>query len=272
MNTQKPAEPSFLSEQPEAPSPISPPPAVLSRRSMLGAALGFGMASLASAALANRALAAPGRGVAEELARRAHEASLALTQGKMTQTAWQDAMAAIARDAPVEELSRALDLDALIAKAPSVERGASVVYVKLSPGPAIAPRFVAKLFVLKQGRANPPHAHDNMVSMHHVLRGRFRVRHFDRIRDEPGGLVLRPTIDRTIGPGEGTSISDARDNVHWHLAETDGVLFDVLCAGFDRKRATATHLVDPVGAERLGGGLLRARRIKTVEEALASFG
>jgi hypothetical protein len=92
------------------------------------------MASLASAALANRALAAPGRGVAEELARRAHEASLALTKGKMTQTGWQDAMAAIARDAPVEELSRALDLDALIAKAPSVERGASVVYLKLSPG------------------------------------------------------------------------------------------------------------------------------------------
>jgi hypothetical protein len=30
--------------------------------------------------------------------------------------------------------------------------------------------------------------------------------------------------------------------------------------------------VDPVKAARLGGGLLRARRIKTVEEALASFG
>ncbi|HZF48592.1 MAG TPA: hypothetical protein VE093_08090 [Polyangiaceae bacterium] len=245
---------------------------VLSRRSILGAALGFGMASLASAALASRALARTGKSAAEELARRAHEPSIALAEGKITQVAWQDAMAAIARDVPVEELAAALDLDALIAKAPSVERGASVVPMKLSPSPAFTPRFVTKLFVFKQGRANPPHAHDNMVSMHHVLRGRFRVRHFERVRDEPGGLVLRPTIDRKLGPGEATSISDARDNVHWHLAETDGVLLDVLCAGLDQARETNTHLVDPVKAARLGGGLLRARRIKTVEEALASFG
>jgi quercetin dioxygenase-like cupin family protein len=247
-------------------------PGVLSRRSLLGAAMGFGMASLASAALASRALAAPGRSVAEELSRRAQERSIALMKGKIKQTAWQDAMAAIARDIPVEELSRAIDLDVLIANAPSVERGASVVYVKLSPEPAFSPRFVTKIFVLKQGRANPPHAHDNMVSMHHVLRGRFRVRHFDRVRDEAGGFILRPTIDRKLGPGEGTSISDARDNVHWHLAETDGVLLDVLCAGLDQTRPTSTHLVDPVGAERLDGGLLRARHIKTVEEALARFG
>jgi hypothetical protein len=35
-------------------------------------------------------------------------------------------MVAIARDVPVEGLTRALDLDALIAKVPCVERGAPV--------------------------------------------------------------------------------------------------------------------------------------------------
>lgn len=273
MSTAEPAEPSSLVEQPGAPAPISSElDGAVTRRSMLGATLGFAVASLATAALSSRALAAPGKSVAEELARRAHAASLALTEGKMTQTAWQDAMAAIARDVPVEELARAIDLDVLVAGAPKVERGAAVQYVKIAPAQAPVPSFVTKLFVLKQGRGNPPHAHDNMVSMHHVLRGRFRVRHFDRVRDEPGALILRPTIDRRLGPGEGTTISDARDNVHWHLAETDGVLLDVLCARFDKTRPTGRHLVDPDGAERLGNGLLRARRIKTVEEALAKFG
>ena len=70
---------------------------VLSRRSILGAALGFGMASLASAALASRALAKTGKSAAEELARRAHEPSIALAEGKITQVAWQDAMAAVKR-------------------------------------------------------------------------------------------------------------------------------------------------------------------------------
>ena len=122
-----------------------------------------------------------------------------------------------------------------------------------------------------QGRANPPHAHDNMVSMHFVLRGRFRVRHYDRVRDEPAALVLRPTIDRIIGPGEATTISGERDNVHWHVAETDGVLLDVLCAGL-AERPTETHLVDPVRAEPLSDGLLRAPILPTVSEALERFG
>jgi hypothetical protein len=93
--------------------------------------------------------------------------------------------------------------------------------VKLSPSPSFTPCFVTKLFVFKQGRANPPHAHDTMVSMHHILRGRLRIRHFARVRDEPCGFVLRPTTDRRLGLGEGTSISGAGDSVHWPVHGAD---------------------------------------------------
>src|SRR4051812_42863860 len=62
-----------------------------------------------------------------------------------------------------------------------------------------------------------------------VLRGKFHVRHFERIADEPDYLILRPTIDALSEPGDLSSISDERDNVHWLLA-TDGPAYplDVL--------------------------------------------
>jgi hypothetical protein len=55
---------------------------------------------------------------------------------------------------------------------------------------------------------------------------------------------LGPTIDRELGPGEHTSISDARDNVHWHHALTEGLLLDVVRAKVVADgRETTTHSI-----------------------------
>lgn len=241
------------------------------RRAAIGALLGAGLASIASLVLA-RGVAAPSRKEKlRALVLRAHDLSKALAEGRISPREWQDSMDRLFRPEGAAELARAMDLDALVAHAPGVELGASVVPVDLAPGGDLERGFATKLFLLKKGRANPPHAHENMVSMHYVLTGRFRVRHFDRIRDEPGCIVLKPTIDRVLGPGEGTSISDAHDNVHWHVAEEDGVLLDVVRAGLFG-RPTETPLVDPLRAEALPDGLLRAPVIPTVEEALSRFG
>jgi quercetin dioxygenase-like cupin family protein len=241
------------------------------RRAVLGALLAVGLASIAGAALARRAVATSRRRTFEEVAHRAHEASQALAEGRIDTAGWQQALESIFQEVSPQEIGESIDLDALLARTPDVPRGASVLTLapELPGGPL--PGFATKLFVLRKGRSNPPHAHDNMVSMHYVLRGQFRVRHYDRIRDERDAIVVKPTIDRVIRPGESTSISEEHDNVHWHLAESDGVLLDVLRAGLD-DRPTETHLVDPVASTPLAGGLLRAPRLPTVDKALERFG
>jgi hypothetical protein len=238
----------------------------------IGVCLAAGLTALARAALDRAAISGPTRSAAEDVFARALDASRALAEGRISPTSWQDVMESVFRGASAEEIARSIGVDALVSRAPEAIRGAAVVpfLASLPEGPRPT-GFVTKLFVLRAGRANPPHAHDNMVSMHFVLRGRFRVRHYDRVRDEPGGIVLRPTIDRVLGPGEATSISDQRDNVHWHVAETDGNLLDVLCAGL-LEHPTDTRLVDPVRADVLDGGLLRAPLVPTVGEALERFG
>ncbi|MGH3054084.1 MAG: hypothetical protein ACRDL7_03785, partial [Gaiellaceae bacterium] len=135
-----------------------------------------------------------------------------------------------------------------------------------------SPRFTTSLLLLRKGRANPPHAHDSTVSAHYVLRGQLRARHFERVRDEPGHILLRPTIDRGVGPGAATSVSDQRDNVHWHVAEADSVLLDIMWMGIDPSRPPSTRFVDPVRADKVAEGVLRAPRIESAEEALARFG
>ncbi len=246
-------------------------PATPRRRAMLGALLAVGLASIAGAAVAQRAVATSRRRTFEEVARRARDASQALAEGRIDAAGWQAAVTAILAEVSPREIIESIDLDAVVARTPEVTRGASVVTLspELPGGPM--PGFATKLFVLRQGRANPPHAHDGMISMHYVLRGSFRVRHYDRIRDEADAIILRPSIDRVLGPGEATSVSEAHDNVHWHLAETDGVLLDVLRAGLGDK-PTMTHLLDPVNATPLEGGLLRAPRLPTVDMALERFG
>jgi hypothetical protein len=253
---------------------VTPPePGRIGRRAATGALIGLGLTALAGAAFAAQALPRTWRKLAEDLARHANELSRALAAGRLSPIGWQDAMAGLLRGVDSEDLVRSIDLDTLLAHAPGDTRGAAVLPLELFPeGAPPEPGFCTRLIALGRGRANPPHAHDNMASAHYVLRGSFRARHFDRVRDEPEHIVLRPTVDRSLRAGEATSISDQRDNVHWHLAETDGVLLDI---SHERLIATApsrTHFVDPTRADALDDGLLRAPRVLSVEEAVARFG
>jgi hypothetical protein len=213
------------------------------------------------------------RKLAEDVVRRAHELSQALADGRLSPAAWQDAMAELLRGVDAEDLARSIDLDALLAQAPAADQGAAVLPIQLFPA-GVTPhaQFSTRLLVLEKGRADPPHAHDNMVSAHYVLRGSFRARHFDRVRDEPEHIVLRATTDKAVGPGDSTSVSDERDNVHWHVAETDGILLEVARERLSPSLPTTVHFVDPVRADKLAEGLLRAPRIASVEEALGRFG
>ena len=81
--------------------------------------------------------------------------------------------------------------------------------------------FGRQIFAMAKGRSVVPHGHDNMATGFLVLQGNLRGRHWDRVEDHKDHYLIRPTIDRTFKPGEFSTVSDHKDNVHWFTAESD---------------------------------------------------
>jgi hypothetical protein len=216
---------------------------------------------------------------AREFLRRVNEASRDL----LAQPAqWQEAVEAAARAVDLADLRRSIEFDKLAPPlAQHDTQGGDSVLLK-----GVGVSCAAKLFCLRKGDAITPHGHRNMMSMHLVLGGELHVRHFEKLGDDrasvpakdglaPAGghLLLRPTIDRTARPGDATSVSPARDNVHWFVAQSrtaytfDCIVSDLAPAGY----SYGIDLVDPAGAERLPDGTLRARVIGW-DESLRRYG
>lgn len=229
------------------------------------------MAGTAFLALAGRpACARYAHARPEDSLRLAHRLGIQLRAGEITTKAWQEQMARVFAPVDVGALLRVLEVERVLAGVPKVDKGARVVPV----GPNISRRqgVVMKIFAFDAGRANPPHAHDNMASMHLVLRGRFRVRHYARLGDTPSHIRITPSIDRVLEVGEHTSVTDEADNVHWHRAETAGILLDVLVTDVaPNGPRTRTHLLDIDRAVQ-GDEAWLAPRIDSLEQALEAYG
>lgn len=74
--------------------------------------------------------------------------------------------------------------------------------------------FTKKIFGMKKDRAIIPHGHSNMASAHLVLKGDMHLRNYEKLGFDEKNMIILPTVDRIIKPGESSSISDDRDNVH----------------------------------------------------------
>jgi hypothetical protein len=93
-----------------------------------------------------------------------------------------------------------------------------------------------------------------------ILQGKFQGRHFDRLEDTPEHMIVSPTIDRAFGPGEYSTISEYKDNVHWFQAVTDeAFIFNIHVMGLHAGRSTRVY-IDPNG-EKLSGNRIKARKI-----------
>lgn len=166
----------------------------------------------------------------DEVARLFREAlalGTALRRRRLTQEGWQDAMPSLLASLPADTLRRALDLARLRARITPPRRGCVVLPLPFPAALGGDEGAAMRLFFFEPGRTDPPHVHFNSVTTHLVLEGRFRVQHWDRVREEADGFVLRATRDRTLGPGESSSISEVRDNGHWHQCLERGVLIDI---------------------------------------------
>lgn len=116
------------------------------------------------------------------------------------------------------------------------------------------------LFDFQKDSVITPHAHRHMVSAHMVVDGRVRVRTFDRVRDEDGALIIRPSADLVAGPGHSVAMTTPKDNVHWFVPQTaHAMTLDLIIDGLDAgKDRYAIEPVDPLGGEALADGTTRA--------------
>jgi hypothetical protein len=186
---------------------------------------------------------------------------------KLADTDFQAKLEALYRRVDLAELVRFVDLDRLAGDVKFPARGAANLGLDLSKVEGLPARlaFGKQIFACKKGRSVVPHGHDNMATGFLVLRGTWVGRHYDRVEDNADHYLIRPTIDRAFKPGDCSTVSDHKDNVHWFKADSDtAFLFNIHVMGYnlDNPKSAARVYVDPDGP-RAAGGLIVAKKISS---------
>jgi len=198
--------------------------------------------------------------------------------GSVAPTAWQADVEAVFREVSAPWLMASLPTARFEAGARAgPRRGPRVAELAAPTGLAAreGAAFRRRLFALGAGRAVAPHGHTSLASAFVLLRGSVRVTHFDRRPGGAGASIVTPTIDREFAPGDGSTVSDERDNVHWLRAgEAPALLLNVSVevppSGRFGAARTGRVYLDLTGGT-FGDGRALVRHI-SYAEATARFG
>lgn len=249
---------------------------ILSRRTftrdLMGSLLSL---SLLRGLCAADALDGPVRAHARRWLVEMEEVTKAMRAGGVRQAEWQKAIEALLARVEMKDLLAAIDYERLAKSAVFPEDHESAEEIAFTPTEGLPAElsFMPFFYAMRKGVAIVPHGHRNMASMHMILKGRARGRHYERVSDDETHIVVRQTDDREMGPGVPTTVSDEHDNVHWFRALTEPVfMFNVGVFKLDPAREfTGRDYIDPDRGETLPGGLLRTRRLE-VKEAYKLYG
>ncbi len=197
------------------------------------------------------------------------EMSRELKGKKLPQLVWQKQIERLLNQVDLPDLLKFLDFDKLTHNIQFKDRGERSVRAKF---PAVdgLPKdlvFGHQIFALQKDRSVVPHGHNNMATSFIVLRGEFHGRHYDRLEDDRRTMIIRPTIDSQFGPGDYSTISDHKNNVHWFKATSEtAFIFNIHVNDLNELSGVRNGriYVDPNG-EQLSGGRIRARKLKTAE-------
>lgn len=248
----------------------------LSRRQFTRDALGTLLTmSLLETVFQHELLAAEVRPAAARWLRDIEQLGRDLKGQQLEQLAWQAKVEELFRQVPLEDILAFLDFDQLSRGVKFVDNGALSLRPKFPEVEGVPKNLVygRQIFALKKDRSVVPHGHNNMATAFLILKGDLRGRHYDRLKDEPEHYIIRPTIDRTFRPGECSTVSDYKDNVHWFKAITEpAFIFNlhVLSVNPNNTEPTGRLYVDPEG-EKLSDGTIRARQI-SYDEAHKLYG
>lgn len=187
---------------------------------------------------------------------------------KLKDVVFQAKLEDLYRKADLAELLKLVQFDRLEKTVRFPERGAQSLGVDVSKVEGLGkPAFARQIFALKKGRSVVPHGHDNMATGFIILKGEFAGKHYDRVEDNDDHYLIRPTIDRKFGPGECSTVSDHKDNVHWFKADSPtGFIFNIHIDGYNRENPKVPNriYVDPEGP-KTAGGLILAKKITSSE-------
>lgn len=188
-----------------------------------------------------------------------------LKDQKLKDIAFQEALEGLYRRVDLPALLKTLDFERMAAGVNYPAHGARSLPVDFRQVSGLPTGLVfgRQIFAMGKGRSVVPHGHDNMATGFLVLGGTFRGRHWDRVEDHEDHYIVRPTIDRTFTPGEFSTVSDHKDNVHWFTAEGNtGFLFNIHVMGYnpENPKSGGRVYVDPLG-EKLAGGLYKAPKV-----------
>lgn len=213
------------------------------------------------------------RPVTDRWVRDLHEMAMDLKAGRITPRLWQDQIEALYGRVAFPDLVRRIDFDRLTQDFEYPDLGVNTRRVRFPQLDGLPERlgFTSKVFGMRRDRAIIPHGHRNMASCHYVLRGELHLRHYQKVEEDAGYMVIEPTVDEVAGLGTYSSISDEHNNVHWLRALTETAFtFDVIVVDVNGGQWEVDN-IDPYDAEEIGGGLIRAPKLD-VETALQKYG
>ena len=190
------------------------------------------------------------------------ELARSLKAGTLSQVQWHERVNSLAHELDLEQLAAELrrarirDAGAPFGGDPQKR----FVTMLDDQGQPLKLGYGLALFDFRANSVITPHAHKHMVSAHMVIDGSVRVRTFDRIRDEDGALVIRPTSDVIAEPGYSAAMTTPKDNVHWFVPKTARAMtLDVIIDGLDvGQQSYLIQPIDPLGGQVLPNGTIRA--------------
>ena len=229
---------------------------------LIGSALSFGLIEML---WGRDLLAADVKPVVDKWFKDLYDIGQDLHGRKLKDVEFQAKMEELYKNVNLEALLQFVELDKIAERVKLPDNGAFSAAFDLTKVEGLPKNlnFGKQIFCLKKGRSVVPHGHSNMCTGFIVLRGQFRGRHYDRLETHAEHYLIKPTIDREFKPGELSTISDHKDNVHWFVCNTDaGFIFNAHFMGYDPsiKEASGRLYLDPDG-DKVDGGLIRAPKM-----------
>ena len=184
---------------------------------------------------------------------------------KLKDVAFQKSLEELYSRADLPALLKTLDFEKIAAGVNYPALGAKSLPVDFKNVSGLPTNLVfgRQIFAMNKGRSIIPHGHDNMATGFLVLNGTLQGRHWDRVEDHKDHYLIRPTIDRTFKPGEFSTVSDHKDNIHWFTADSDhAFVFNIHVNHTDpgNPKSPGRIYLDPLG-EKVSGGLIKAPKI-----------
>lgn len=185
---------------------------------------------------------------------------------QLSQIAWQQKIEALFSKVNLSELLKLIDFDRLTKTIAYKKDGVSLRPVKFPPieGLPNTQSFVKLFFAVDKNHAIVPHGHHNMATMHMIIKGEMQGWHYERVRDEKNFIIIKPSDYRICKLGDVSTISDEKENIHWFKAGNEPAFaFNIGVYDLDPTKDSARDYLDPEGGEKLGDGLIRARRLNS---------